>query len=333
MNPVKVDEGRLRETVRAAALEAGWSASRWYPTTVQDPGSGMAQQAVRDGAAVVMAAGGDGTIRAVAEGLQGSGVPIALLPSGTGNLLARNLNLTLDRLEDSVSVAFTGVDRKIDLGIAEIEHPDGSRTSRVFLVMAGIGLDAAMIANTDPALKKRVGWLAYVQGIARSLRGTNNLRVRFKLDDEAAHTLRVNTLVIGNCGTLTGNILLLPEAAVDDGVFDVVALRPDGLLGWLQIGVKVFWENGVLRRSSVGRKILGLTHEVRTLHYMKGKRIVVRPESPQQFEMDGDSFGAVTAVRARVDHLALSLRIPATEAERLPASDLAQDEQPEAAAA
>ena len=119
-----------------------------------------------------------------------------------------------------------------------MEFADGSRASHTFVVMAGIGLDARMIANTDPALKKRVGWLAYVQGIARSLRGGNNLRLRFRLNGEAARPLRVNTLLIGNCGLLTGNILLLPEAAVDDGVFDIVALRPNGFFGWVQIGFK-----------------------------------------------------------------------------------------------
>lgn len=327
INPVKVDGDRLRSVVAAAAEVAGWGASRFYETTLQDSGADAARRAMADGADVVLAAGGDGTIRAVAEGLQGSGVPLALLPSGTGNLLARNLHLSLDRIEQSVDAAFTGVDRTIDLGVAEMEFADGSRSSHVFVVMAGIGLDARMIANTNPALKKRVGWLAYVQGIARSLHGSNNLRLRFRLDGELARPLRVNTLLIGNCGLLTGNILLLPEAAVDDGVFDIVALRPNGFLGWIQIGFKVIWENGVMRRSAVGRRLLGFTREVRTVRYMKGAQIVVRPESPQQFQLDGDAFGEVAAVRATIDPLALTVRIPGTESGRLPASDTARKQQ------
>ncbi|WP_375400879.1 diacylglycerol/lipid kinase family protein [uncultured Amnibacterium sp.] len=327
VNPTKIDSDRLHSVVGTAAEVAGWGASRWYETTPEDSGAEAARRAMADGADVVLAAGGDGTIRAVAEGLQGSGVPLALLPSGTGNLLARNLHLSLDRIEQSVDAAFSGVDRKIDLGIAEMEFPDGTRASHVFVVMAGIGLDARMIANTDPALKKRVGWLAYVQGIAVSLRGGNNLRLRFRLNDGAAHQLRVNTLLIGNCGLLTGNILLLPEAAVDDGVFDIVALRPNGILGWIQIGFKVIWENGVLRRSAVGRRLLGFTKEVHTVRYMKGAQIVVRPESPQHFQLDGDAFGEVVAVRARIDPLALTVRIPGTESGRLPASDTAKEQQ------
>lgn len=327
VNPIKIDTERLRSVVDIAAEVAGWGASRWYETTLADSGADAARRAMADGVDVVLAAGGDGTIRAVAEGLQGTGMPLALLPSGTGNLLARNLHLSLDRLEQSVDAAFSGVDRKIDLGVAEIEFADGSRASRAFVVMAGVGLDARMIANTDPALKKRVGWLAYVQGIARSLRGGNNLRVRFALDDEPTNTLRVNTLLIGNCGLLTGNILLLPEAAVDDGVFDIVALRPNGPLGWIQIGFKVLWENGVMRRSAVGRRLLSFTREVRTVRYMKGSQIVVRPESPQHFQLDGDAFGEVAAVRATIDPLALTVRIPGTESDRLPASDTAKEQQ------
>jgi diacylglycerol kinase (ATP) len=328
-NPIKVDEERLRAAVAASERSAGWGETRWYATSEEDPGVGQAKQAVRDGARVVMAAGGDGTIRAVSEGLQSSDVPIALLPSGTGNLLARNLKLSLDRLEESVETAFTGVDRAIDLGTVDLERPDGSRDQHAFVVMAGLGIDAAMIANTSPALKKKVGWLAYVQGIARAMRGPNTVRLRFRLDGGQARSVRVNSVLIGNCGLLTGNILLLPEAVVDDGIFDIVALRPEGLFGWIQIAWKVLWENGVMRRSELGRKILSNTKEVRTLRYLKGKEIVFRTEDPQEFQLDGDTMGEVVAVRARVRPSGLAVRIPATEQDRLPHDE----EQREAAAA
>jgi diacylglycerol kinase (ATP) len=320
-NPVKVDEERLRAAVDREAADAGWAASRWYETSVEDPGAGQAAQALADGAAVVLAVGGDGTIRSVAEGLRDSDVPIALLPSGTGNLLARNLKLSLDRLDESVRTAFTGVDRRIDLGVVELRREDGSKDSHAFVVMAGLGIDAAMIANTDPKLKARVGWLAYVGGIARSLKGENSVRLRFQLDGSEPRAVRVNSVLIGNCGLLTGNILLLPEAAIDDGIFDIVALRPEGVFGWIQIAWKVLWENGVLRRSEIGRKILRNTKEVRTLRYLKGKEIVLRTESPQQFQLDGDTMGEVVAVRARIRPEGLAVRIPATEQDRLPISE------------
>ena len=309
-NPIKVDLDALKMTVETAEREAGWGTTRWYETSIEDPGEGATRQALDDGADVVMAAGGDGTVRAVAQALRGTDIPIGLLPSGTGNLLARNLHLTLDDLPESVSNAFIGEDRKIDLGVADIQRDDGTRDRHVFLVMAGLGLDAKMIANTNDDLKKRVGWLAYVEAIVRSLRDSNALRMRFNLDDSGVRTLRAHTILVGNCGSLPANILLLPDAAVDDGEFDIVALRPEGFIGWVQIWIKIVWENGVLRRSHVGRKIMGMTKEVRTLRYMRGSELIVKLDRPEDFELDGDSFGYTSAVRMRVDPLALTVRVP-----------------------
>ncbi len=309
-NPTKVEVDELKAAVGEAERANEWQATLWYETSEDDPGVGQTKQAVKDGADIVLAAGGDGTVRSVAEGLEGSGVPIGLLPSGTGNLLARNLDLTLDHLEGSVATAFTGKDRKIDLGVVEAQFADGKRQRNVFLVMAGVGLDAQMIVNTDDELKKKVGWLAYVQAIAKSLKGSH-IRLRYRLDDEPVRAMRAHTVLIGNCGSLPANILLLPEAVVDDGIFDIVALRPEGFFGWVQIWTKIVWENGVLRRSSAGRKLMSFTKEVRTLRYLKGKQLTMRFERPEEYELDGDAFGEVVALRAWVEPLGLTVRIPA----------------------
>jgi diacylglycerol kinase family enzyme len=312
-NPTKVDLPALEAVVAAAEIKAGWKKSLWYETTEEDPGIGQATAALDAGADVVMAAGGDGTVRAVAAALRETGVPLGLLPSGTGNLLARNLDLTLDDLEHAVTTAFAGTNRSIDVGTVEAELPDGTREKNTFLVMAGVGLDAQMIANTNSELKKKVGWLAYVDAIARSLKGNNRVRMRFTVDGSPIRTMTAHTVLVGNCGSLPGNILLLPDAAVDDGVFDVVALRPKGVIGWLQIWVKIVWENGVLRRSAVGRKLMSLTKEVRTLRYMKGKSFTARLSRPEEYELDGDPFGKAIALRATVEHLGLVVRVPADE--------------------
>ena len=310
-NPVKVDLDVLRAAVEAAEREAGWAPSLWLETTVEDPGTGQARQAAEAGAEVVLAAGGDGTVRAVAEGLRDADTAIALLPSGTGNLLARNLDLTLGHLPESVSTAFTGTDHPIDLGLAELRREDGELETHAFLVMAGIGLDAKMIVNQDEELKKRVGWLAYLDAIRKALRDTERMRMRFRLDDEPVRTMTAHTVMVGNCGSLPGNILLLPEAAVDDGLFDIVSLRPEGFFGWLQVWGKIVWENGVLRRSQVGRKLVGPSKEIRTLRYLKGARFEVALDHPEDFELDGDVFGQVTAFRTTVDPGALRVRLPA----------------------
>ncbi|MET4064896.1 diacylglycerol kinase (ATP) [Frigoribacterium sp. PvP120] len=311
-NPIKVDIEAVKESIARHEREAGWGETRFYETSKEDPGGEVTAQALADGADMVIAAGGDGTVRAVAEALRGSDASIGLLPSGTGNLLARNLDLSLDNLDDSIATAFRGRDRDIDLGVVDIEREDGQRETFAFVVMAGVGLDAKMLANTNDDLKARVGWLAYVDAIIRALRDNNKIDVRYELDGGGRKSMRAHTVIVGNCGLLPANIMLLPDAAIDDGQFDIVALRPEGFFGWFQIWFKIVWENGVLRRTQVGRRILAAnSREVRTLRYMKGRKLVVRLESPQDFEIDGDSVGKAVALRAVVDEGALTVRVPA----------------------
>jgi diacylglycerol kinase (ATP) len=107
-NPIKVDLDAIRAVVAREEASAGWGETLWFPTSVDDAGQGPASEAIEAGVALVIAAGGDGTVRAVAEGMRESSIPLALLPSGTGNLLARNLNLTLNDLDHSINTAFTG---------------------------------------------------------------------------------------------------------------------------------------------------------------------------------------------------------------------------------
>ena len=325
-NPTKIDVAKLRNEVAAAESAHGWRKSLWLETTEDDPGIGQAAAAIKAGVDVVLAAGGDGTVRAVAEGLRGSDIAISLVPAGTGNVLARNMGLNVTHMEEGVATAFTGHDRRIDIGVVEIERLNGDREEMTFVVMAGLGLDAKMVANTNPELKKRVGWLAYVDAIVRSMRDSEKLRVRYSVDGGETKVMSAHTVLVGNCGTLPGNVLLLPEAEIDDGVFDIVALRPEGFFGWAQVWVKVFWENGVLRRSSVGRKLVdALGRDVRTLRYVRATTMTARLDRPEDFELDGDEYGKAIAFKAHVDPHALLVRVPASVDIGTPADDQAQD--------
>jgi diacylglycerol kinase family enzyme len=176
--------------------------------------------------------------------------------------------------------------------------------------MAGLGMDARMIAATDDDLKAKAGWLAYVKAIATVLRDKNELRLRYRLDGGRVRGMRAHTVLIGNCGSLPANILLLPEAAVDDGEFDIVVLRPEGFVGWVQIIVKIFWENGIMRRTSVGRRLMGADKEVRAMNYLKGSEFVLRLSRPQEVELDGDLFGRASALKTWIDPRSLKVRVP-----------------------
>lgn len=310
VNPTKVDMEALRAAVSAAEVEAGWAPSLWLETSVDDPGQGRAREATAARVTAVLTAGGDGTVRAVAEGMLDSGIPIVLIPSGTGNLLARNLGLSLGKIGDSLTTAMTGVDHAIDVGIAELTRDDGSVERHAFVVMVGIGLDAKMIAATNPDLKKRVGWLAYVEATARIVRDVDAVRLRYSLDGAPERSTTIHTLLIGNCGSLPGGVLILPDAQIDDGLLDVVAMRPRNLWGWMRVSYAVVWENGVLQKTKVGRRILAADKSVRALRYFQGRRMTLAFERPEEFEIDGEEMGLVTRLDVRVAPASLVVRVP-----------------------
>ena len=312
-NPVKVDLDELRAAVTAEADAAGWAETTWYETSEDDVGQGITAKALADGADLIIAAGGDGTVRAVAEALRGTGTSLALLPSGTGNLLARNLSLTLDDMPGSVQAAFSGVDRRIDVGVVDIERQDRTRTRHAFVVMAGMGLDAKMIENTDDELKAKAGWLAYLKAIVASLRDPGELHLRFQLDDKRPERATVHTVLLGNCGSLPANVLLLPDAVVDDGLFDLMLMRPRGVLGWIRVWLKVAWVNGVVRRTKAGKALAGERRNDNDLRYETGTSFTARLSRPEEIELDGDTFGKAIAFRAWIEPGALTVRVPATE--------------------
>jgi diacylglycerol kinase (ATP) len=307
-NPIKVDIDAIRAAVEREQ-PADWGETLYFKTSADDPGQGPTREALEAGATVVIAAGGDGTVRAVAEAMHGSDAGLALLPSGTGNLLARNLQLTLDDLDHSIQTAFTGVDRDIDIARIKIRREDDSVDEHSYLVMAGMGIDAKMIANTDDELKAKAGWLAYVKAIFLVFKDKTDLRFRYKLDEHRTHSTRAHSIMIGNCGSLPANILLMPDAAVDDGVFDVLILDPKSVFGWLQIFGKVFWENGVLSRTKAGRSLP--TKEVDALKYTTGTTLSLRLDKPEEIELDGDGFGTAIAFKTWLEPGGLTVRVPA----------------------
>lgn len=312
-NPTRVDLARLRKSVQAAQAAAGWAPSLWFETSADDSGREAARRAVRRGASLVIAAGGDGTVRAAAEALRGTGVSLAIVPVGTGNLLARNLLLPLGSIDAATAIAFSGIDRPVDVGVAEMTTPDGRAIEHAFVVMAGVGLDAVMIAKTRPGLKKQVGWFAYVDAGARVIPRAEPFRIGYSLDGRAERNAHVSTILVANCGTLTGNMLFLPDARLDDGVLDTAIMQVKGILGWFRIWLRVIWENGVLRRSAAGREVIRLREKSneRMMKTLRSTDIRIRLDSPQPLELDGDEFGMVRSVFLRADPHALAVRVRA----------------------
>ena len=310
-NPTKPGVAALRDAAVSACAARYLPEPLWLETTEDDPGVGQARRAVAEGARVVVAVGGDGTVRAVAEGLAGTGVPMGLVPQGTGNLLARNLDLPLGDVEALLRVAITGTDRPIDVGWLTVHRvaaaPEGGAVAAVgsehlFLVIAGLGFDAAMVADTDEQLKARVGWIAYFVAGVRHLHA-RRMRLEVTLDDGPWQVVRLRTLLVGNCGRLPGGITLLPDALLDDGWLDVAAIDTrGGLFGWTQLAGEVAMQRFGVRTD--------LPNKIGSIDHARARTATVRTRDPQQVQVDGDIVGAALEISTRVDHLALTVRVP-----------------------
>lgn len=309
-NPINVDAAALRAVIDAESHRAGWASSLWFETTVDDPGQDVTARALERDPALLIVVGGDGTIRAVTEAAHERAVPLAVVATGTGNLLARNLGLPVGDLLRSVRTAFTGTDTRIDIATAELSRVAGTTQRHVFLVMGGIGLDASMAANTNARMKRRFGWLAYTDPIAKSVFANKHITMHYRIDTDSIRTIRAHTVIVGNCGTLTANILLLPDAKIDDGLLDVVMLSPKGFTSWVRVVGRLVL-HGFLHRTAPGRRALQVAPALRALNYAQAKVMHADFDTPQRIQLDGDDFGQVSSVTISVQPGKLAIRLPA----------------------
>jgi YegS/Rv2252/BmrU family lipid kinase len=277
-------EGAERRRDTEQALAGAGLEVLWLETTREDPGQGVTRRAVAEGVDLVMAQGGDGTVMACVTGLAGSDMPLAVLPGGTGNLLAANFDIPAD-LDGAVEVALHGDRRRLDVAAMGDDR---------FVVMGGIGFDAAMLADADPRLKERLGAVAYViSGLGQVRRRPTRFELR--LDDGDPFTRVGQGVLVGNLGRLQGGLPIMPDARPDDGLLDVAVLRTRTLPDWIRLAVRV-----LLRRRRKDPE----------LEVLRGRRVEVRCDRPQPVERDGDPAGDSDHLVVEVVPAALTLCVP-----------------------
>ncbi|MGB7423670.1 MAG: diacylglycerol kinase family protein [Ornithinimicrobium sp.] len=326
INPTKFDDvADVRAMIRRMCANEGWADPWWAETTVEETGRKQAEQAIGAGVDVVCPLGGDGTVRNVASALIGSGIPIGLLPGGTGNLLARNLSLPIDSLRRSMTVVLTGRNAEIDTCSLRLTRPsvdqlearredpeDEARNvdledagdtdhadeveEHVFLVMAGLGFDAEVMATAPEDLKAQIGWGAYVFAGAQHLQGPQ-FDVHVQAADGHSERRKVRSVIVGNVGKLQGGFELLREARSDDGLVTALLLYPRGLLGWASI-----WRKLVFKGDIIGPPAR-LTHLAST-HFR------VEASKPVEIQVDGDVLGAGVVMDVEVRPKSLVVRLP-----------------------
>lgn len=314
INPTKSRSGELRDAALRACSERYLPEPMFFETTAEDPGTEQARAAIEAGASAVVAAGGDGTVRAVAAALINTGTPMGIVPLGTGNLLARNLDLPLTRMDEQLRIVLTAHEQPIDVGWLQVSPPrreddlpppnreaTDSDKGHMFLVIGGVGFDAEMVASTDEELKSRVGWAAYFIAGIKHL-NERRLRLTIQLDDRPPTTVRARSLLLGNCGKLPGGLTLLPGAEIDDGWLDIAAIDTrGGIAGWVQLFGEVVLQGLGLRNElpKMGR-----------IDHTRSRSLKIASDRPVELQIDGESLGQAIELSAHVEHHALIIRAP-----------------------
>jgi YegS/Rv2252/BmrU family lipid kinase len=261
----------------------------WYEVPKSRKAPKKVREAIKAGVDLLMVWGGDGMVQrsidVLAREKGGAKIPLAILPAGTGNLLAGNLGIP-DDLEKAVELAFHGERRRIDLGRLNGEY---------FAVMAGVGFDGALIRDADRGMKDRLGKLAYVW---TGLRHVNGAAPEAKVlidgvewfDDEASCVL------VGNVGTITGGIHAFDDAKPDDGWLDVGVATAQGAMQWAR---------------ALGTMAVGRSDHSPFVRITRARRVDVKLRHKLEYELDGGARDAVKKLTIQVAPSAVTVCTPA----------------------
>jgi diacylglycerol kinase family enzyme len=284
-NPTgNLDLAALRTGLTTGLAAAGWPAPDWYETTADDPGRGQTRRAVEAGAEVVFVGGGDGTVRACVDGLAGTAVALAVVPGGTGNLLAANLSLP-SNVDECVAAATAGRRRRLDLGCVDGQH---------LALMTGMGFDAAMMDATPETWKRRIGWPAYLVGGARRL-WDRPMRLEIRLDDGPVLNRSARMVLVANVGRMQGGVDLFGNAEPDDGQLDVAVVRPRHLGEVLALAIAL---------------VLHKKRSPRSVETFQASTVDIRARGRQPREIDGDLLPPADRLTAAVVPAALWVCVP-----------------------
>jgi diacylglycerol kinase (ATP) len=274
--------------LRAALERAGVTDPIWYEVEKSKKAPKRARRALEAGADLVLVWGGDGTVQRCIDVLAGSGAVVGILPAGTANLLATNLDVPKD-LEQAVDIALHGARRRLDVGVVNGER---------FVVMAGCGFDALMIQDADRGRKDRLGRAAYLWSGARALRA-GVVKAQVDVDGERWFAGRLSCLLVGNVGTILAGIQAFDHASPSDGRLDVGVVTAEGPVQWVR----------ALTRTAFGRA--DRSPFVRTT---SGHKIRVRLERKLPYELDGGTRKPTKRLRLDVEPGAVIVAVPEVSA-------------------
>ncbi|WEV72060.1 diacylglycerol kinase family protein [Bifidobacterium sp. ESL0790] len=312
VNPSKPQADKSRRHIEEFCHARGIKDIEFIETTLEHDGRACALDALDHGADVLVAVGGDGTVRTVASAISGTGHTLGIVPIGTGNLFARNMGIPIDDIDAALTVAISRGERMVDMGRMALLDRDDQTHAHAFLIIAGIGFDADMIEDTDPELKKNISWLAYFAGAMKHLfapkyRGT----ITITSPDGTARTItnvHFRTMMAGNCGQIP-MFSLMPDASFDDGLLDFEIIDTSGgILGWANLF------GDVMHQTITGKAQQSPISTNSTMDQIQGTQAEVRLEKPALAEVDGDMLGESSHIRFSIEPKSLCVRVPSKEA-------------------
>ena len=308
INPSKPQAEQHREHIREFCRAKGLTSIEFIDTQLDKDGRACALEALDHGADVVVAVGGDGTVRTVASALSGTGHALGIIPIGTGNLFARNMGIPIGDVDAALLTATSHGSRHVDIGRLSLLDDRKADHGHAFLIIAGIGFDAAMIDDTNPKLKKNISWLAYFVG------GIKNLfKPKYKGDvtildaNGERHTklgLSFRTFMAGNCGQIPV-FSLMPNAVYDDGILDFEVIDTSGgILGWANLF------GDVVHQTITGKAGSSPLSTNSTIDQIQGVSAEITLERPVLAQVDGDMLGRTKHIRFSVERRSLCVRVP-----------------------
>jgi diacylglycerol kinase (ATP) len=274
------------DELRRRITDQGVDELLWFEVPKSRKSPKKVAEALKSEADLLVVWGGDGMVQRAIDVLARAKakIPLAIMPAGTGNLLAGNLGIP-DDLEQAVDLAFHGRRRRIDLGKLNGEY---------FAVMAGIGFDGAMIRDADRGMKDRLGKLAYVWTGLRHVNGAAP-SVRVLVDGVKWFDDEASCVLVGNVGTITGGIHAFDDAKPDDGWLDVGVATAQGAAQWAR---------------ALGTMAVGRSDHSPFVRITRARRVDVKLRSKLEYELDGGAREAVKKLSVQVAPGAVKICVP-----------------------
>jgi len=270
--------------LRRVLGDAGFEDPAWFEVAKSKFAPDCVRQAIDGGADLLFVWGGDGMVQQCIDAVGDAPVVLAILPAGTGNLLAHNLGIPID-LAQAVEVGLHGAHRTIDVG-----RVNGER----FAVMAGTGLDALMIRDADRALKDRFGRVAYVWTGAKHLR-MPRVRARIEGDGTRWFDGKAGCILVGNVGKVFGGVEAFDDVSPEDGLLELGVVTARGVTQWTRALV---------------RTAIGSADRSKFVQTTKAKKIRIKLDRKMPYELDGGDEKPVDRLKIRIEPAAVTICVP-----------------------